>query len=277
MGEKSVARVPSIENIAETDLVVRLFMPEMYKEHELRYELLAAYTSELLNDGTKKVVVDMANGRGMGTRTFNKKIGDVTVIGLEKDMDYVKKAKEIDVKSKVEGQINYVNADVLEVPLVDNCADLVSMFEILEHVPKAEQQNLLNEASRLVKDDGLVLVSVPYPYSYNEKGERMGPSSNANHLYESSFEEVELMSKEAGFEVVTRFGQSFATQNGIDIAKKWENTMKTLNVPIPAMTAFTIGLGSIRDPKPVELSEMNSNKVPLTQIFVLKKSSPPTQ
>ena len=44
-------------------------------------------------------------------------------------------------------------------PLDSNCYDLVSLFDVLEHIPRP--QHLLREAHRLLRPGGLLVIKVP--------------------------------------------------------------------------------------------------------------------
>ena len=254
-----------IDNIDRGDLTL-LIMPNMLEEHEERYELAVKILNKTDNKSGKLTVIDMASARGLGTEILKAKLPNANVIGLEKGFEYIQKAQEKNPQNDL-----YAQADVLQTPIASGCADAVTMFEILEHVPKDDQIKLLREAFRITKKGGTVIVSTPLPYSFNQKGERTGASSNPFHLYEPSSKELDGWAQEAGFEVIDRYGQSYATKKGVAIAQKLEEMFS--KVGIPFRTLYGINLNFIRNPKPTKIEKDNNleNRPPLTQIFVLKK------
>jgi SAM-dependent methyltransferase len=48
-----------------------------------------------------------------------------------------------------------------EADIESGCADIVLCMEVLEHLPEAETQRVLQEIARILKSDGLVVVGVP--------------------------------------------------------------------------------------------------------------------
>lgn len=252
-----------IENIDKGDLSL-VIMPNMLKEHEKRYQLVAEILKKTDNNGKPLTIIDLASARGLGTEILKAELPEAQIIGLEKNFQYIQKAAQKDPEKQF-----YTQADVLHAPLQNECADAVAMFEILEHVPQDDQPKLLAEAFRLVKKGGLVVVSTPLPYSFNDQGERTGASSNPFHLYEPSPQELVNWAKETGFEVDEKYGQSFATQKGINIAQKLEEMFSKFGIPF--RTLYGINLNFIRDPNPTKINDNDTEKLPLTQIFVLKK------
>jgi ubiquinone/menaquinone biosynthesis C-methylase UbiE len=263
-----------IENIDKGDLSL-LVMPNMLKEHTLRYRLMVEILNGLNgNNSEKPTIIDMASARGLGTEILSTELSGAKIVGLEINRQYIKRAVEKRKKSEIGP--NYVQADVLHAPLSNNCADAIAMFEIIEHIPQKNQPELLKEAFRLVKQNGLVMVSIPLPYSFDQSGQRIGASSNPFHQYEPSTKELVDLAKGVGFEIVKRYGQSFASNRGIDLAQKLEKSLEKFH--IPAWSLFGINLNFIRNPKPTTIDNNVefTTKTPLTQIFIFKKPSTKT-
>jgi SAM-dependent methyltransferase len=53
-------------------------------------------------------------------------------------------------------------ADGRHLPFVDASFDLVTIFEVLEHVPKRSEPDLLGEAFRVLRPSGTLLLSTPH-------------------------------------------------------------------------------------------------------------------
>ncbi len=73
--------------------------------------------------------------------------------GVDTDADRLRRARA--------GGRAAVRGDLCRAPFAAHSADVVVMAEVLEHLPDPE--TALAEAARLLKPDGILLVSVPYP------------------------------------------------------------------------------------------------------------------
>jgi SAM-dependent methyltransferase len=71
------------------------------------------------------------------------------IIGLDIDTH----ALQIANTSKVAGNIMYMTADSMKIPLQDNSVDLIICNHVYEHVPDASR--LFSEIHRILKEDGL--------------------------------------------------------------------------------------------------------------------------
>lgn len=79
--------------------------------------------------------------------------------------------------------------------------DLITMWHVLEHVYDVPERLL--QVKRLVKDDGLVVVAVPNPDSYDaiHYGPYWAAWDVPRHLYHFSKKSFELLITKAGFEI----------------------------------------------------------------------------
>ena len=147
-----------------------------------------------------KKVLDLACGEGYGSRHMSDVAEMVT--GIEIDKDVVKHASTVYKKDN----LNYVNGSILDVPIEGHAKfDVITCFEALEHI--VEHDELLSEVKRLLKPDGLFLVSTPNKPVYSENG----LSQNPYHLKELEFDEFEALMRQH-FKFVKFFGQkSYAT------------------------------------------------------------------
>ena len=57
------------------------------------------------------------------------------------------------------GQIHLSQGDALSLPLRDNCADIVTMLDVLEHL--SDDSKALGEVQRILKPGGALILSVP--------------------------------------------------------------------------------------------------------------------
>ena len=48
-------------------------------------------------------------------------------------------------------EATFIKASATKIPISDGTADIVVMFDVLEHVPKSEEKDALKEANRILK------------------------------------------------------------------------------------------------------------------------------
>jgi ubiquinone/menaquinone biosynthesis C-methylase UbiE len=120
----------------------------------------------------------MPCGMGWGT-SYIQQSDLTTVIGLDICPDAIKKAKSL------YPNIRFEVGDMLECPFPSNFADSVICCEGYEHVAREDQFKLMNEIHRIIKPNGLVMLTVPIA---KFKGDHTG---NKYHLYEPTLDEVE--------------------------------------------------------------------------------------
>ncbi len=94
-------------------------------------------------------------------------------------------------------QVHYTGGDARKMPYPDGCADVISAFEIIEHVVEGEQ--LLAECARILRPGGVLWLSTPAK-----------PDDWWEHLRHYPAEELSGMLAAAGFEETTRRWQDCA-------------------------------------------------------------------
>jgi ubiquinone/menaquinone biosynthesis C-methylase UbiE len=142
----------------------------IYGEHITRY----VSAQELVKD---KVVLDIASGSGYGTNLLAQTAKHVYGVDVsEISVEYAKQnygAKNIE----------FLAGDGEKIPLKDNSVDIVTTFETIEHIPDYRQ--FMNEVSRILKDDGLLVISTPNDLEFAE--------GNHFHLHEFEYEELKSL------------------------------------------------------------------------------------
>lgn len=139
-------------------------------EHLHRY----AFAQPLVTD---KVVLDIACGEGYGSFLLSKKAKQV--IGVDIAPEAIKHAEE---KYK-ERNIVFKTGSVLNIPLEDQSVDIVVSFETIEHL--AEQDQMIIEISRVLKSDGILIISTPDKKNYTDGRNYINPF----HIKEFYFDE----------------------------------------------------------------------------------------
>ena len=138
-------------------------------------------------------MLDAGTGTGYGARIL-KAAGAAEVRGIDIDSSSINQARE---KFQAEG-LEYLVDDCEQLANVQGPFDVICNFENIEHLNKPEA--FLENAARLLKDDGLLLCSTPDRATSEWEGDR---PSNPYHTVEwyrhefqallnRSFEEVEI-------------------------------------------------------------------------------------
>lgn len=138
------------------------FVPSAVDDLELEIEHLQRYLSivDLIKD---KVVLDAASGEGYGSYILSQKSARVTGIDLSEDA--IEHAK----KTYKRFNLSFEHASIEKLPFQDQSFDVVVSFETIEHVDENIQQSFLNEIKRVLKKDGLLIMSTPNKYIYSDR------------------------------------------------------------------------------------------------------------
>ncbi|NTS43773.1 class I SAM-dependent methyltransferase [Flavisolibacter sp. BT320] len=108
----------------------------------------------------KKVVLDLASGEGYGTNLIAQHASFVT--GVDISPEAVAHAK---TKYK-KANINFLVGSATAVPLDNNTVDVIVSFETIEH--HDEHEKMMEEFRRVLKPDGLLIISSPEKVNYRE-------------------------------------------------------------------------------------------------------------
>jgi ubiquinone/menaquinone biosynthesis C-methylase UbiE len=145
-------------------------------EHLHRYALATIYCAN-------KTVLDIACGEGYGSMILASTA--FSVVGVDVSEEAV-----IHAKSKyVKDNLKFVLSSAISIPLDDASIDLVVSFETLEHL--VEHDAFMVELKRVLKPDGLLIMSTPDKSIYNKRD-----PNNIFHLKELNTSEfVSLVTK----------------------------------------------------------------------------------
>ena len=128
---------------------------EITIEHYQRYQTI-------LDLVKGKVVLDAACGEGYGTSIIGSVAQKVT--GLDIDAGAVSRATEAYGNEKV----SYMQGSIAEINLPDHSIDVLVSFETIEHVNAELQEQFVREAARVLKEDGLFIISSPNKAIYSD-------------------------------------------------------------------------------------------------------------
>lgn len=186
----------------------------IYGEHIVRYQS----AQELVRG---KVVLDIASGSGYGTKLLSKTAKKVYGVDVS----------EISVAYANENygakNIEYLVGDGEKIPLPDKSVDVVTTFETIEHIPDYRQ--FMKEVSRVLKDDGLAVISTPNDLEFAE--------GNHFHLHEFEYNELLRLIKKHFRHVSPYFQGTWVYNALVDeamLSREQTFTIETMNsAPIP--------------------------------------------
>jgi len=152
-------------------------MSDTYFEHLHRYAFASKFTFD-------KKVLDLACGEGYGVNILARNAKSVT--GIDYDEKTINHAK----KTYKQKNIEFLKGSITDVPIKDSkLFDVIVCFEAIEHVD--EQEKVLQEVKRLLKEDGIFLISTPNKIVYDS--EQIEP--NPFHKKELTMDEFQNLLK----------------------------------------------------------------------------------
>ncbi len=132
---------------------------------------------------TGKDVLDVASGEGYGSALLAQVAR--TVVGVDVDAESVQFANQ----TYASHNLSYKCGSATRIPIADGSMDVVVSFETIEHF--AEHEAFLREIKRVLKADGLLVISSPDRDVYSEGG----PTQNTFHIKELDKEEFHRLIK----------------------------------------------------------------------------------
>ncbi|MEZ3517103.1 MAG: methyltransferase domain-containing protein, partial [Lachnospiraceae bacterium] len=160
-----------------------------------------------------KIVLDAACGEGYGSDILAKYAKKV--IGIDLDNDTITRAK---VKYKDRDNLIFIQGNIEKLEIEDCSIDIVISFETIEHVSEDIQKNFLNEIDRVLKNDGIMVMSTPNKRIYSDL-----------HNYNNEFHIKEFYHKDflkflhEKFQFVQLYNQSFKVFSVIDSCNREED------------------------------------------------------
>lgn len=140
------------------------------KGKEVPYEGIADRVPWVIADGTlgaltkkyglreRKDVLDIGCGNGQTLQYFAS--SSQTLAGIDLN-DY------LNIPEKGEIQFSVVDLNFEPLPYADNSKDLVFAFQVMEHLENPFF--FMREVDRVLREDGLFILSFPNPYSFSSK------------------------------------------------------------------------------------------------------------
>jgi len=208
----------SIENSQEEieRVVPGVSPPELVSEHVARYRFAGPLV-------TGRQVLDLGCGAGYGSEILAL-AGATGVVAVDLATMAVAQAR---ARHAAPGT-RYVVADGQRLPFLAGAVDCVVAFEVLEHV--ADWEALVQEAHRVLRSDGILILSTPNRLTYNESRPQ---GANPFHVHE--FDRNELRSLLASrFDQIALYDQTF-TEGVLIQAENRDPPRRRRKVPVQAL------------------------------------------
>jgi len=145
-------------------------------EHLHRYAYAATFVKG-------KRVLDLASGEGYGSKMMSD-AGALSVTGIDIDDKAIEHAQSRYGSANVQ----FLKGSISTVPITDDHSfDVIVCFEAIEHIQDHDQ--LLQEVKRLLRPDGLFIVSTPNKLTYHDEAR----DENPFHMKELYFDEFQKL------------------------------------------------------------------------------------
>jgi ubiquinone/menaquinone biosynthesis C-methylase UbiE len=178
--------------VSELPFTGERFIPglkgEIWMEHWHRYHFASRWAAG-------KRVLDVACGEGYGSALLARGAAHVTGVDVSPEAIAHAKAAYADRRN-----LELITASCTSLPLHDASVDVAVTFETIEHI--AEQEQFLDELARVLKPEGLLVLSCPNKLEYSDKRNYQ----NEFHVKEMYREELARM-VEARFPETQWYGQ----------------------------------------------------------------------
>lgn len=176
------------------------FVPS--EEGEIRQEHLHRY-AWCLPAAAGKDVLDIACGEGYGSAALARVAR--SVVGVDISAEAVEHAR---VRYGDASNLRYEQGSAAAIPLADDSVDMVVSYETVEHLH--EQEDMLAEIRRVLRPDGVLVMSSPNRVTYSEKA----GYHNEFHVRELDFDEfAALLARQ--FPAVRFLGQKLSVVSAI--------------------------------------------------------------
>ena len=143
-------------------------------------------------------VLDLACGEGYGSALLADTAK--SVVGMDIDQETVDHANQKYRKTN----LSFRQGDAANIPLEDHSVDAVVSFETIEHIDETLQNQFLQEIDRVLKQDGLLIMSTPNKAVYSDRYHYF----NEFHIHEFYHDEFQKFLKRY-FPYVHIYQQSF--------------------------------------------------------------------
>jgi len=240
------------------------YMPEVQGKIELEHYHRYIFASHFVKG---KLVLDIACGEGYGSTILADFASHVVGVDIsEEAIEHVKQKYE---KPNLEFKQGSCDA----IPLDNSSIDVVVSFETIEHHDRHEE--MLQEIKRVLKPDGILIISSPDKYEYSDKPGRTN-IYHVKELYRHDFEG--LIARH--FQNMVSFGQRVLYGSAI-LREDGPSSINTVDlgddsfVSIPGMQRplylIAVASDSVIPPLPSSILEPPDNHIDTLNAIIAKR------
>lgn len=203
-------------------------LPIIACEHWHRY----LYATEMVKN---KKVLDIASGEGFGTHVLSEHAN--SVVGVDISEEAVRHAS----KKYKKQNLKFKKGSVTEIPVEDSVFDVAVSFETIEHITEQEQEKFMQELKRVLKPEGVFIVSTPNKLLYTD----IPQHKNEFHIKEFYLEEFSIFIRKY-FKYCVFLGQK------TEVASYIWNVESQSNICTEYKLGFESGIAQIsKEPKQI--------------------------
>ena len=177
-----------------------------------------------------KTVLDIACGEGYGAALIGKYAQKV--YGVDIDESCIQWATEH--YSHINNKLDFKKGSVDNIPIPDKTVDVVVSFETIEHVDAPTQLLFLNEVKRVLKQDGILIISTPNTVNYSERDQHLN-EFHVKEFHKAEFNDflkahfTNIYHFEQGYEIVSTItGENIKDLTRLQV-HNWDRTLKEVN------------------------------------------------
>lgn len=222
------------------------FVPgKMFKHSEVEHMHRYSAVQNILRD---KVVLDAACGTGYGSNM----IAEVAnmVYGVDISHEAIEYATNTFCELK---NVKYVQADIMKLPFNDEMFDAVVSFETIEHVGEKIQNKFLEEIRRVLKPDGILVMSTPNKEIYTVRAGNAATEWHVKEFFEDEFDRF-LRSK---FRNV-KYYQQYISKASYLLESEVQDVANLKNIDREKRGKFIVAIASNCNVFPCDVKNLNS-------------------
>ena len=146
------------------------------REHWQRY----LFSAKFVHD---KDVLDIASGAGYGANLLAQTARYVYGVDISNE------AIEYALRNYAKDNLKFIQGSVENIPFEANCFDIVVSFETIEHVDADAQRIFLKEIKRILRHNGILIISCPNKKIASDRAYELWDCVNEFHKHEMYLQE----------------------------------------------------------------------------------------